>query len=65
MSVAYSKAGRDDLAVLFAEGAIGTLSDAELLARFAAAGQVAETRYWPGLTLKVQVAASLPVPAVL
>ena len=35
MTVAYSKAGRDDLSVLFAAGAIGTLSDAELLARFA------------------------------
>jgi RNA polymerase sigma factor (sigma-70 family) len=35
VTVAYSKAGRDDLAILFAEGAIGTLSDAELLARFA------------------------------
>src|SRR5262249_55776477 len=37
----------------------------ELLARFEPAGQVAETRYWPGLTVKVQVAESAPVPAVL
>jgi RNA polymerase sigma factor (sigma-70 family) len=35
MTIAYSKSGRDDLAVLFAAGAMGTLSDAELLARFA------------------------------
>jgi RNA polymerase sigma factor (sigma-70 family) len=34
VSVAYSSAGRDDWAVLFAAGAIGTLSDVELLARF-------------------------------
>src|SRR5262249_58275912 len=37
----------------------------ELLARFEPAGQVAETRYWPVLTVKVQVAESAPVPAVL
>lgn len=30
----YSKAGRDDLAVLFSAGAIGSWSDAELLSRF-------------------------------
>ena len=35
MTVAYSKSGRDDWAVLFTAGAIGILSDAELLARFA------------------------------
>ena len=35
MTAAYSKAGRDDWTVLFTAGAIGTLSDAELLARFA------------------------------
>src|SRR6185437_4914245 len=35
VTVAHSKAGRDDWAVLFTAGAIGTLSDAELLARFA------------------------------
>ncbi len=34
MTAAYSKAGRDQWAVLFAEGAIGALSDAELLDRF-------------------------------
>lgn len=34
MTVAYSKAAREDWAVLFTSGAIGTLSDAELLARF-------------------------------
>ena len=35
MTLAYSKTGCDDLAILFTAGAIGTLSDAELLARFA------------------------------
>ena len=35
MTVAYSQVGRDDWAVLFTAGAIGILSDAELLARFA------------------------------
>ncbi len=35
MTLAYSKTGCDNLAVLFAAGAIGALSDAELLARFA------------------------------
>lgn len=35
MTVANWKAGRNDLSVLFAAGAIGNLSDAELLARFA------------------------------
>jgi RNA polymerase sigma factor (sigma-70 family) len=34
MTVAYSKAAHDDLAVLLTAGAIGTLPDAELLARF-------------------------------
>ena len=34
MTVAYSKAVRDDWAVLFTAGAIGALSDAELLAMF-------------------------------
>jgi RNA polymerase sigma factor (sigma-70 family) len=37
MTLAYSKAARDDLAILFAAGAIGTLPDAELLASFASA----------------------------
>ncbi len=36
MTLAYSKAVRDDWAILFADGALGTLSDAELLATFAA-----------------------------
>jgi hypothetical protein len=35
VNVTYSRAGRDDLAILFAEGAIGSFSDAELLRRFA------------------------------
>ena len=35
MTVSYSKAGRDDWSVLFAAGAIGLLTDAELLDRFA------------------------------
>jgi RNA polymerase sigma factor (sigma-70 family) len=35
VTAAYSKAGRDQWAVLFAEGALGALSDAELLDRFA------------------------------
>jgi RNA polymerase sigma factor (sigma-70 family) len=35
VNVTYSRAGRDDLAILFAEGAIGRFSDAELLRRFA------------------------------
>ncbi len=35
MKVTYSKAVREDWAVLFTAGAIGTLSDAELLAMFA------------------------------
>jgi|GEM_PF-1345594 len=34
MTVEYSKAVRDEWAVLFADGAIGTWSDAELLSRF-------------------------------
>ena len=35
VTLAYSKAVRDDWAILFADGALGTLSDAELLATFA------------------------------
>ncbi len=34
MTVAFAKAARDDLAVLFAAGATGSVSDAELLASF-------------------------------
>ena len=34
VTIAYSKVIRDDWAILFADGEIGTLSDAELLATF-------------------------------
>ena len=34
VTLAYSKAVRDDWAILFADGALGTMSDAELLATF-------------------------------
>ena len=37
VTLAYSKAVRDDWTILFADGALGTTSDADLLATFAAA----------------------------